>query len=161
MALADERARDSWCFVCGPDNPAGLHIDFKIKNQNIYAEFIPERIHQGYDGVVHGGILATLLDEAMANLLYMRGIDCTTGRMEVRYRKPALVGSKIQILGAMLEKRSKYAKTKAVLLNLPENRLTIEEILEAHDAITSNLSKTTDLIIAEATAIFMLGARPQ
>lgn len=158
--MTDERIRDSWCFACGPDNPIGLHLDFRIKNQNIYAEFVPERAHQGYDGVVHGGIIATLLDEAMANLLYMQGINCTTGKMEVRYRKPALIGTKIQIMGQILEKRSKYAKTMAILLNMTDRGQLIEEFIEKQNNVALDLSKATDLIIAEATAIFMLGSRP-
>lgn len=161
--MADERARDSWCFACGPDNPIGLHLAFKITSDNIYAEFVPERIHQGYDGVVHGGIIATLLDEAMANLLYLKGWDCTTGKMEIRYRQPALVGAKIEIFGQVLEKRSRYAKTKAILLKAEGNHLN-SDMDKANDEVKGllikDLIKKSDLIIAEATAIFMLGSRP-
>ncbi|MBI4595711.1 MAG: PaaI family thioesterase [Candidatus Tectomicrobia bacterium] len=158
--MADERARDSWCFACGPDNPIGLHIAFKINSDNIYAEFVPERVHQGYDGVVHGGIIATLLDEAMANLLYLKGLDCTTGKMEVRYRQPARVGSKIKILGQILEKRSKYAKTRAILFKSQQNNQISEVNEQAESLSLLDLSTRSDLIIAEATAIFMIGARP-
>ncbi len=50
------------CYVCGKKNPAGLGVDFEIDREarSISANFTPSDIHQGYEGIVHGGILSTL-----------------------------------------------------------------------------------------------------
>jgi uncharacterized protein (TIGR00369 family) len=53
----------------------------------------------GYDGIVHGGILAAVLDDAMANLLYRRGHHALTARMEVRYHAPARPGDLLRVRG--------------------------------------------------------------
>jgi hypothetical protein len=53
------------CFVCGEANPAGLRQRFETDGRVVRARFTPRPEHAGFTGVVHGGILATLLDEIM------------------------------------------------------------------------------------------------
>ena len=50
------------CYVCGKNNPIGLGVDFEINREqrSISAKFTPSDNHQGYEGIVHGGILSTL-----------------------------------------------------------------------------------------------------
>jgi uncharacterized protein (TIGR00369 family) len=91
--------RDNHCFGCGPDNPAGLRLTFEAGPDGTVrgACAIPERF-QGYQGVVHGGILATLLDEAMAHaVLRATAGNAATAQLEVRYRRPARVGETLRL----------------------------------------------------------------
>ena|SRR5438874_1107903 len=53
------------CFVCGEANPIGFHLRFQTDGRIVQARFVPETKHAGFRDVVHGGLLATLLDEAM------------------------------------------------------------------------------------------------
>ena len=53
------------CFVCGQRNPYGLQLVFRLENNSIVAEFQPREEHQGFPGVIHGGIVAAVLDEAL------------------------------------------------------------------------------------------------
>lgn len=93
------------CFVCGIDNPAGLKIVFKSDGLgNVSAKKVFTKDHQGYSGVVHGGVIAAVLDEA-AGRATMKDkrpdVDLVTGKLSIRYRKPVKVGDEIFIEGKM------------------------------------------------------------
>ena len=80
------------CFVCSGDNPAGLHLGFEAQQDgSVRAEFACSRRYEGYSGFVHGGVIATLLDGAMAHCLYARGVEGVTARLNVEYRRPVRV----------------------------------------------------------------------
>jgi acyl-coenzyme A thioesterase PaaI-like protein len=93
------------CFVCDRDNSQGLGIRFYTDGQAAYGEYTPPQVYQGYDGVVHGGILATLLDEVMAKGLAVHGIDGVTGKLEIRFRKPVPTGVKLLLKGWVKSQR--------------------------------------------------------
>ncbi len=80
------------CFVCGPDNPIGLKLHFAPAGEGIRAEFTPSDLHVGYEGLVHGGILAALIDDALANIWFVRGQEAMTAKLEVRFRRAVRPG---------------------------------------------------------------------
>lgn len=85
---------DRWCFACGMDNPHGLRTVWSLDaDGKARTRFHPERRHQGWRGVVHGGILATLLDEAMAQRLRIAGFGGVTASLQIRFLKPAPTGA--------------------------------------------------------------------
>ncbi len=80
---------DGWCFVCGQENPLGLRLAWTLRaDGRAAARFRAGRHHQGWIGVVHGGILAAVLDEAMAQRLQLGGLRTVTAKLEIRYRRP-------------------------------------------------------------------------
>ena len=87
------------CFVCGPDNPIGLHLKFRLEDGACVSEFTPGENHQGYPGVIHGGMIYAALDDVMANWLYLRGARAYTARCEIRYRKPVREGETLLLVG--------------------------------------------------------------
>ena len=98
---------DGMCFVCGPDNPIGLKLNFSLKDDGtLETRFRPQKVHQGYADVVHGGILATVLDEVMVNLLHKLGQKAVTARMEVTLKRPAQVGQEL-VFTAQLVKETR------------------------------------------------------
>ena len=107
---------DGFCFVCGPKNPIGLKLDFIFdgKTKTITAEFTPRKEHQGYFNIIHGGIIATLLDEAMVKLAIAMDMPAVTAQMDVRLRKALNVGEKITVSAEILKETRKtldaYAK---------------------------------------------------
>ncbi len=105
---------DGFCFVCGPKNPIGLKLDFSFDGKTIKAEFTPKKEHQGYFNIVHGGIIATLLDEAMVKLAIAMDMPAVTAQMDLRLRKALNVGEKITISAEILKETRKtldaYAK---------------------------------------------------
>ncbi len=96
------------CFACGPDNPTGLHIHFRLDGEVCRGEFTPGENHAGFDGVTHGGILYSALDDVMANWLYLRGARGYTARCEVRYRDTLPTGTKIRLESRMLKKKGQF-----------------------------------------------------
>jgi len=78
------------CFGCGPDNESGLHLQFHLneETQHFLCEFnLPQRF-EGPPSHAHGGIIATILDEAMGKVSKLRNIIAVTGQMAVTYLKP-------------------------------------------------------------------------
>jgi uncharacterized protein (TIGR00369 family) len=82
---------EGFCFGCGRNNPIGLKLKFKMDGSTIRTEFTPDKTHQGWPGLLHGGILGTLLDEAMSNVAYTTGNTCLTASINIRIRQPIKV----------------------------------------------------------------------
>lgn len=77
------------CFVCGAHNHVGLRLDFEIdreKQQAVCATRITED-YQGWSGIVHGGIIASILDGSMVYACKSIGLSCRTAELNVRYKK--------------------------------------------------------------------------
>lgn len=77
------------CFGCGPLNTTGLRLTFEEDEEKLYATWQPSSHYQGYNNVLHGGIVATLLDEAGAWCIYVKaGTAGVTSAMNVKYLRP-------------------------------------------------------------------------
>lgn len=114
MELSD----DGMCFACGKNNPLGLHLEVRLDGErDAVTEFTPEKRHQGYKDIVHGGILVTVLDEVIAHTLYQRGIMAMTGKLEVRYHRPALVGETLQVRATIEKESSRGFDVRARAVN--------------------------------------------
>jgi acyl-coenzyme A thioesterase PaaI-like protein len=103
------------CFACGSDNPIGLHLQFQDDAWAAQTEFMPTPEYQGYAGILHGGLISTLLDEVMARPLVMQGIRAVTAKMEVRFRKAAPIGTKLVARAELTGQRGRIYEMKAVL----------------------------------------------
>jgi acyl-coenzyme A thioesterase PaaI-like protein len=120
-----EKVREDYCFACGKANPVGLHLEFCIENGKFITEKILPREYQSYTGVVHGGIVTTMLDEAMGGYLYELGEKAVTARIEVRYRKPTPVGEKLTITGWVASRRRNFVEMQATIA-LADGTITAE-----------------------------------
>ncbi len=106
---------DQRCFVCGPDNPDGLHLTFSfVGNQAQSFLSIPTRF-QGWQGIVHGGIVATLLDEVMAKAVRFAGHQAVTVDINVQYKKPTPVDVPLQLSGRVTEIQRRIVSTEGEL----------------------------------------------
>ena len=101
------------CFGCGHKNPIGLKLSFKKDGATCRAEFTPGQSHQGWPGIVHGGILSCLLDEAMSYAAYFEGVTCLTASMQVRLRQPVRVAAPLVITASVTKNRKKLIETSA------------------------------------------------
>ena len=90
---------NQWCFACGKNNPIGLKLNFFEDNNTYKTTFTAGPEHQGYDGIVHGGLVSTLLDEIMARYIYAKGLTAVTAKLEVRFRNPTPIGQELQVSG--------------------------------------------------------------
>jgi len=93
------------CFACGTKNKIGLHVKSRIKNKKYLAEFTPTKDHQSYKGIIHGGIIATLLDESMGGLAFKLKLKAVTANLNINLRKPVKPGEKLFITGEIIEEK--------------------------------------------------------
>ena len=103
------------CFACGQDNPVGLKLNFSWDGQTARAQFVPDEWHQGWPGVIHGGIIAVVLDEAMTYVPYFQGLHCITGRMEVRWRSHAVAGEQLLVTATATRQTRKLVECQSAL----------------------------------------------
>ena len=104
---------DRYCFACGPENPQGLHAHFHAADGKATGKYVPRGEHQGYTGVLHGGILATLLDEAMVYAAVTLGRWTATGEMTVRYLRPAPTGRPLAVLAEVTRNQRRLVECRA------------------------------------------------
>ena len=130
------RAESSGCFVCGPDNPIGLKVVFDIEDGKCIGEFVPKKEHEGFRNITHGGILFSLLDDVMANFLWLQGEQCFTARADVRYRDQLEVGQLVRLISWCEKRKGRLAMMRG-------------EIVRLSDQVT----------VAEASGTFMLTAQ--
>lgn len=80
------------------------------------ATFIPGEWHEGWQGVVHGGILTTILDETMAYVLFHAGYEAVTARMDMRYRAPAQRGDRLRVEARMIRHKGRVMDIEGKIL---------------------------------------------
>lgn len=116
------------CFVCGMRNPHGLQMRFYESDPGeVIAEFtVPERF-QGYPGIVHGGIVAAMLDEVTSRA--QMGSEPTrfmyTARLDVRFRKNVPIGVPLRLVGRAVKSKSRTATSKGMIYS-PDGEVLAE-----------------------------------
>ncbi len=114
------------CFVCGPGNPIGLKLEFRMDGDVCRAEFTARDEHAGYKGVTHGGIVFSLLDDVMANWLWLQGIQCMTAKAEIRYRGELPIGTPVRLEGRCLKRKGRLAQMAGRVLRAADDELVAE-----------------------------------
>ena len=123
------------CFVCGPANPIGLGVQFRMDGDVCRAEFTPGPEHMGYDNITHGGIVFSLLDDVMANWVWLQGDRCFTAKADIRYRAGLPVGTAIRLEATCVKRKGRLAQMEGKLIRVAD-----------------------DFVVAETTASFMMAA---
>ena len=127
------RSEGNNCFVCGSGNPTGLGVEFRLDGEVCRAEFTPGETHTGYDRVTHGGIVFSLLDDVMANWLWLQGTQCFTARADIRYRSELPIGTPVRLEGRCLKRKGRLAQMEGKVIRVED-----------------------DFVVAEATGSFMI-----
>jgi len=93
------------CFVCGPANPAGLRLSFDLdpESRTLTTRWTPTAAYQGYEGILHGGIISTLLDECVGKLAVDLGLPAVTAELTVRFIKPVPLERPLTARGVLTE----------------------------------------------------------
>jgi acyl-coenzyme A thioesterase PaaI-like protein len=116
---------NQWCFACGVKNPIGLKLKFKDEGETYTTVFTGGLEHQSYDGIVHGGILSTLLDEIMGGYLYHKGLNAVTARLDVRFRQPTPINIPLTVTGRIVSQKRSFYEMKGEV-TLPDGTVTAE-----------------------------------
>jgi uncharacterized protein (TIGR00369 family) len=105
------------CFGCGPANAGGLHLEFLLAEDGrvVCLPTIPDSF-EGPAGYLHGGIIATLLDEAMSKSVRALGLTAMTRQMEINYLRPVPSGAPIRVEGRLVrsEGRKHWSEARIV-----------------------------------------------
>lgn len=105
---------DHMCFACGVQNQNGLQLKFNFHpGYTVSTEFIPREEHQGYPGLMHGGLISTVLDEIMARCVNSLGFQGVTARLEVRFKKGVPLHQRIKVDAWMVNHRKSIVDTEA------------------------------------------------
>jgi len=107
------------CFACGPANEYGLHLKFVLDatTRTATASFRLTRRYEGPPGHVHGGIVATLLDEAMSKVNKLLDPMAMTRHMEIEYLRPAPLREKLTVTGSHLRREGRKVFNQAEIRN--------------------------------------------
>jgi acyl-coenzyme A thioesterase PaaI-like protein len=116
------------CFVCGPANPIGLGVRFRIDDEVCVGEFTPGPDHRGYDTLTHGGIMFSLLDDVMANWLWLQGVKCFTAKAEIRYREHLPIGTAVRLEGRCLRRRGRLTQMEGRIVRVDNGAVVAEAI---------------------------------
>ncbi|MGZ6314341.1 MAG: PaaI family thioesterase [Candidatus Limnocylindrales bacterium] len=117
LSYRDFRIRPHNCFACGELNEIGLHLKLNLEPGRCWTELEMPRRFEGWEGIIHGGILCTVMDEVMAWALVQDDSWGVTARMSVDFRKPVTVGQKIRAEGWITESRRRVHLTAAKILD--------------------------------------------
>ena len=132
IAPMNKQPNSRMCFVCGVQNPVGLHLaffeDHKSSPKQIRAEIVIPAQYQGFPGVAHGGILAAILDELASRAVLIDGGPddlMVTLKLELRYRLPTPTETALTGAGWITSRHRNRAQAHGEL-RLPDGRVSVE-----------------------------------
>ena len=103
----------SGCFFCGKGNPIGVKLDLYVDGGEVKASFNLPDLYEGYKGMIHGGIIAGILDEVMWwAASWQEGRACLTVEMKINYLRPTPIGRSYLAVAQVLEVASPRVITK-------------------------------------------------
>lgn len=112
------------CFGCGPANPGGLKLEFLLApDGSVVCPTMVSNLFEGHPGFLHGGIIATLLDEAMSKAVRAKGLTAMTRHLEIDYRRPVPSGAAIRLEGRVVRSEERKHWVEAQILDSEETAL--------------------------------------
>ncbi len=108
---------DNYCFACGKENPIGLRMEVQIIQDGARANVTLSREYQGLPGIIHGGIVTTLLDEIMAHAVLNHVGGAVTTALSVSLRQALRVGEEVEAVGTVVEKNRRAARARAEIVS--------------------------------------------
>jgi uncharacterized protein (TIGR00369 family) len=129
------------CFVCGLNNPVGLKLAFyELSDTEVTARYTPPDDYEGYPGVLHGGIIAALLDEvgSRAGMIGSPDHFMVTAKLDVKYRRPTPTGQPLELYGRLLKRSGRRAVAEAEV-RLPDGTVTATAALMLADLPANTL----------------------
>jgi acyl-coenzyme A thioesterase PaaI-like protein len=101
------------CYACGEQNDRGLHMEFRREGERTVCDYTPCAYQQGYPGRMHGGLVATMIDEAMGWAVYGAQQWGATARLNVRFRRPVHLDQTLRIEAWVTANRRRLIELRA------------------------------------------------
>lgn len=120
---------DDYCFVCGQDNPFGLKLKFSYEESQGEARAVANfpRHLQGWNDILHGGVLSMVLDEAMAKAIGFNGMKGVTTELKVKFRQKARPATNYMVIGRITAIKKRLALTEAQVLDSDNKPIAVAE----------------------------------
>jgi acyl-coenzyme A thioesterase PaaI-like protein len=127
--LVELNDKDGNCYVCGPENPLGLHVSFAPHGEDgSRAVYTVRPEHTGWRGILHGGLTFTLMDEGLGWALYYQGLRGVTAKTEVRFRAPVSVGTPLIITAFVVNRARRLVRARAEVRRDDESQELLAEL---------------------------------
>jgi len=137
------------CFVCGRKNPVGLYMRFYDNGKDeVLSEYTVAERYQSYPGIVHGGILASMLDEVVGRVAMIGDHHhfMVSVKLQVLYRHPVPVETPLKIRGRIIRLRGRLGKAQGEII-LPDGKVACEAAITLADVPTEILSNTNESLL--------------
>jgi uncharacterized protein (TIGR00369 family) len=119
-----ELVDDKYCFACGPLNPIGLHMEVSFDDNKAFSKLSLKQEFQGWSDLVHGGVMAAVLDEIMAHAVIHYVGQAVTTSLQVTFRAPLHVGEEIEAVGYVTEQTKRGVVARAEI-RTPQSKTLI------------------------------------
>jgi uncharacterized protein (TIGR00369 family) len=131
-----------YCFACGTANPIGLNLRFYRNGDAVCADVTLKRVHEGWEGLAHGGIISTLLDEAMSwAIMYLKKTFLVTRKMSTKYVRNVTIGTPLIVSGKLTDDSNPPKVTAKAEIRDGEGRLLVrstgEFVVLSNEDLTS------------------------
>lgn len=145
--IRNRQPNSRMCFICGRDNPVGLYMTFYDNGENeVYSDYTVADHYQGYPGVVHGGIVAAMLDEVVGRVAMIKDHHhlMMSVKLEVKYRHPVPTETPLKIMGRIVRLRGRLGKAVGELY-LPNSTIAAESVMTLADVPAALLGEGLNL----------------
>ena len=130
-----KQPNSAYCFVCGRDNPRGLYMTFYDNGQDeVFSEYTVSEVYQGYPGVVHGGVVAAMLDEVVARVSMISDPHhfMMSVTLQVKFRRSVPTETPLKIVGQIVRLRGRLGKAVGQIV-LPDGKVAAESEMTLAD----------------------------
>jgi len=137
------------CFVCGRKNPAGLYMQFFDNGKDeVLSEYTVAERYQSYPGIVHGGILASMLDEVVGRVAMIGDHHhfMVSVNLQVLYRHPVPIETPLKVRGRIIRLRGRLGKAQGEII-LPDGTVACEAAITLADVPANILSNTNESLL--------------
>jgi uncharacterized protein (TIGR00369 family) len=137
------------CFVCGRSNPVGLYMHFHDDGDcEVISEYTVPAHYQGYPGIVHGGVVAAMLDEVVARVSMIGDHHhfMMSVRLQVLYRHPVPVETPLIVVGRILRLRGRLGKAEGKIV-LPDGTVACESQMSIADVPDELIARTNPRLL--------------
>ncbi len=145
----NQQPNSEMCFVCGRANPVGLYMKFFDNGESeVSSQYSVPKHYQSYPGIVHGGVLASMLDEVVARVSMIGDPHhfMMSVRLEVLYRQPVPVETPLRIVGRIIRLRGRLGKAEGKI-HLPDGSVACEASMTLADIPKHLLDSTNQLLL--------------
>jgi len=142
--ILSKQPNSEMCFVCGRSNPVGLYMSFYDDGElEVISEYTVPEHYQGYPGIVHGGVVAAMLDEVVARVSMIGDHHhfMMSVKLQILYRHPVPVETPLKVVGRILRLRGRLGKAEGKIF-LPDGTVACESVMTLADVPEELLAST-------------------